>query len=80
MSRFRVFGRKFQDYYLHVNAEDEYQAVDIANERPQNDWFPVETDDVIEATDVYLDEEVQLNKDNYDDYPEMDSGIVIVGE
>ena len=78
MTRFRVFGRKFQDYYLHVEAADEHQAVDLANSRPQHDWFPVETDDVIEATDVYLDEDIQLNKDN-NDYPEMGSGI-IVGE
>ena len=65
---------------MHVEAEDEYKAVDLANDSPQHNWSPVETDDVIEATDVYLDEEIQLNKDNYDDYPEMDSGIVIVGE
>ena len=63
---------------MHVEAEDEYKAVDIANERPQHDWFPVETDDVIEATDVYLDEEIQLNKDN-DEWPEINSGV-IVGE
>ena len=76
MTKFRVFGRKYQDYYMHVNAVDEHKAVDIANDSPQHDWFPVETDDVIEATDVYLDEDIQLNKDN-NDWPEMGSGIIV---
>ena len=76
MTRFRVFGRKYQDYYMHVNADNEHKAVDIANESPQQNWFAVETDDIIEATDVYLDEEIQLNKDN-NDWPEMGSGIIV---
>ena len=76
MSRFRVFGRKYQDYYMHVEAPDENQAFDEANARPQHEWSSVETDDIIEATDVYLDEEIQLNKDN-NDWPNMDPGIIV---
>ena len=83
MPIYRVFGRKYQDFYTIVSAADEYEAADIANARPEIDWDRVEMDDVIEATDVFLDddtsEEVQLNIDTYDDYPSMDSGI-IVGE
>lgn len=76
--RFRVFGRKFQDYYINVEAANEHEAVDLANSRPQSDWFAVETDDIIEATDVYVDDDIQLNKDN-NEWPEMTSGIVITG-
>ena len=78
MPIFRVFGRKYQDYYTDVSAVDEYEAVEIANARPEVDWFAVETDDIIEATDVYLDgdtsEEVQLNND---EWPEMEPGIIV---
>ena len=61
---------------MHVEAADEHQAVDEANARPQHEWSSVETDDIIEATDVYLDEDIQLNKDN-NDWPEMGSGIIV---
>ena len=77
MPIFRVFGRKYQDYYTMVSAANEYEAVDVANSRPATDWDSVETDDVIEAVDVYLDDEdIQLNKDN-DDWPKMDPGIIV---
>jgi hypothetical protein len=62
---FRVFGTKYQNYYTILEAADEYQAVDLANALPETAWNTVVTDDVIEATDVYLNEDtsidVQLN-------------------
>ena len=67
MPIYRVFGRKYQDFYTIVSAADEYEAADIANARPEIDWDRVEMDDVIEATDVFLDEDtsadLQLNID-----------------
>ena len=55
MQTFRVFGTKYITFQTHVNAEDEYEAIEIANSLPATEWFQVEDDDVIEATDVYLD-------------------------
>ena len=67
MPTYRVFGRKYQDYYIIVSAANEYEAADIANARPEIDWSTVEMDDVIEATDVFLDDDtsadLQLNID-----------------
>lgn len=57
MPRYRVFGTKYQNYYTHVSAADEYAAAETANSSPQSEWFEVETDDVIESTDVFLDEQ-----------------------
>ena len=57
MPRYRVFGTKYQNYYTHVSAADEYAAAETANSSPQSEWFEVTTDDVIEATDVFLDEQ-----------------------
>jgi hypothetical protein len=62
---YRVFGTKYTNYYTIVSAADEYQAAEIANLRPTNDWDEIPTDDEIEATDVYLNEDtsedLQLN-------------------
>ncbi len=57
MPRYRVFGTKYQNYYTHVSAADEYAAAEAANTSPSSEWFEVKTDDVIEATDVFLDEQ-----------------------
>lgn len=57
MPRYRVFGTKYQNYYTHVSAADEYSAAEAANASPNSEWFEVETDDFIEATDVFLDEQ-----------------------
>jgi hypothetical protein len=54
---YRVFGTKYTNYYTIVSAADEYQAAEIANLRPTNDWDEIPTDDEIEATDVFLDED-----------------------
>ena len=55
MQTFRVFGTKYITFQTHVDAEDEYEAIEVANSLPATEWFQVEDDDVIEATDVYLD-------------------------
>jgi hypothetical protein len=56
-----VFGTKYENYYTIVSAADEYQAAEIANLRPVSDWDSIPTDDVIEATDVYLDEDTEID-------------------
>jgi hypothetical protein len=56
-----VFGTKYLNYYTIVSAADEYQAAEIANLRPGTDWNELPTDDVIEATDVYLDEDTEID-------------------
>jgi hypothetical protein len=58
---YRVFGTKYENYYTIVSAADEYQAAEIANLRPVNDWDSIPTDDTIEATDVYLDEDTEID-------------------
>ena len=75
MPIYRVFGTKYQNYYTIVSAADEYEAATIANSRPEIDWDIVPTDDVIEATDVFLDEEASINLD--DEYhPGFDKIII----
>ena len=65
MPTYRVFGTRYQNYYTILEAADSFEAVDLANALPATAWDTLATDDVIEATDVYLNEdipdEVQLN-------------------
>jgi hypothetical protein len=62
---YRVFGTKYQNYYTIIEAADSFEAADKANALPATAWNTVVTNDVIEATDVYLNEdtsdELQLN-------------------
>jgi hypothetical protein len=62
---YRVFGTKYTNYYTIIEAADQFEAVDKANALPELEWDSIPTDDVIEATDVYLNEdtseELQLN-------------------
>lgn len=85
MQTFRVFGSKTQEFYTDIAAADPGEAYDIAYKDPMQ-WFEVEIDDPIEPHTVELldmqinEDEVQLNKDNVeDDYPSMESGIIIGG-
>ncbi len=66
MTLYRVFGTKYQNYYTLIEAADSFEAVDKANALPETAWSSIPTDDVIEATDVYLNEdeedaELQVN-------------------
>ena len=61
MPIYRVFGTKYTNYYTIVSAAGEYQAAEIANLRPETDWDEIVTDDVIEATDVFLDEDTEID-------------------
>ncbi len=56
MSKYRVFGAKSVSYWTVVEAEDNYEALDKANELNSVDWIEIETDDVIEAVEVYEEE------------------------
>ena len=58
---YRIFGNKYQNYYTILDAADEFQAVDLANALPETEWNSIPTDDVIEATDVYLNEDTSYN-------------------
>lgn len=78
MQTFRVFGSKTQEFYTDIAAADPGEAYDIAYKDPLQ-WFEVEIDDPIEPHTVEL-LDMQLNKDNIeDDYPTMESGIIIGG-
>ena len=61
MPLYRVFGTKYVNYYTIVSATDEYQAAELANARPLNEWDEIPTDDVVEATDVYLNEDTLID-------------------
>jgi len=58
---YRVFGTKYQNYYTIIDAADQFEAVEIANALPETAWDTVVTDDVIEATDVYLNEDTSMD-------------------
>ena len=61
MPTYRVFGTKYENYYTIIEAADQFEAVDKANALPELEWNSVPTDDVIEATDVYLDEDTSMD-------------------
>lgn len=80
MLKYKIIGRKYQDYYTYVEAEDLGQAYEIANKLDTHLWNELETDDVIEPTEVFLDEQSSENLQlNNDEWPELASGIVITG-
>lgn len=79
MKTFKVIGRKMSDYSVHVDAQDADQAYDIAADLETHKWSQLETDDVIEPIDVELID-IQLNKDIEDEWPSMESGILIEGK
>jgi len=58
---YRVFGNKYQNYYTILEAADPYEAAEIANSLPETEWDPIATNDVIEATDVYLNEDTSMD-------------------
>ena len=60
MPIYRVFGTRYQNYYTIVSAADEYEAAEIANALPSIEWDELPIDDDIEATDVYLNEDMSL--------------------
>ena len=61
MPTYRIFGTKYINYYTILEAADEYEAVDLANSLPETAWNTVESDDVIEATDIYLNEDTSMD-------------------
>ena len=73
---YRVVGRKMQDYAVNVEALNPDEAYDKAADLGTHEWSPLETDDVIEPIEVQLTD-IQLNKDIEDDWPTMDSGIIV---
>lgn len=60
MPTYRVFGTRYQNYYTIVSAADEYEAAEKANALPSIEWDQLPVDDEIEATDVYLNEDIDL--------------------
>jgi len=79
LQTFRVIGRKMSDYAATVQAADADQAYDIAADLETHKWSQLETDDVIEPIEVELID-IQLNKDIEDEWPSMETGIVIEGK
>ena len=55
MTKYRVIGSKYQPYYTDVVAADKYQAYDIAKDLESNEWYQIETDDIIEPVEVLDD-------------------------
>lgn len=61
MPTYRVFGTRYQNYYTIIDAADPYEAAEIANSSPSINWNSIPTDDEIEATDVFLDEDIDTD-------------------
>ena len=51
--KFRVFGRKYSDYQTTVSAVNKVEAFQIALNLDSTKWDMLETDDTIEPTEVY---------------------------
>ena len=82
MPIYKVFGRKYIDYYTSIPAPDEQIAYDYALNNDHIQWYEIEGDDPIEPYDVFLDEytsdeeDVQLNKE---EWPDMTNSIISTG-
>lgn len=50
--KYKVYGRKHQDFIITVNASNPEEAASIANGMSSHLWTEIENDDVIEAIDV----------------------------
>lgn len=50
--KYKVYGRKNQDFIITVNATSPEEAASIANNLSSHLWTEIENDDVIEAIDV----------------------------
>lgn len=57
MPLYRVVGARQSLYWMNVSAESKLEAYDIAEERDTNDWFDLETDNIIEIVEVEEEEE-----------------------
>lgn len=57
MKTFRVTGSLTKLYYMDVAADNGLEAYDVAESRNTEDWFEIETDNVIELVEVYENEE-----------------------
>lgn len=69
MNQYKVIGRKYFDYWTVVTAETKEAAIDIAM-KDDIDWIEMETDDIIEATDITLVEDE-------DKVIDMSNGLVV---
>jgi len=58
MPSYKVYGSKVTSFYTVVAASNPTEAYEIANARESLDWDEVETDNVIEITDVIESEDV----------------------
>jgi len=58
---YRVFGTRYQNYYTIIDAADPYEAAEIANSTQSINWNSIPTNDEIEATDVFLDEDIDTD-------------------
>ena len=86
--QYRVFGRKYQDYYTKVDANNAYEAMELANKQDTTKWFQLEDDDTIEAIDVFLEDNLDKEDlvaaplsdieliDSNEEWPDLNSGIL----
>jgi len=57
MPTFRVLGEKPVMYWVELEAKDSYEAYDKAEQLDSVEWNEIETDNIIEPVDVYLNDE-----------------------
>ncbi len=61
MPTYRVFGTRYQNYYTIIDAADPYEAAEIANSNESIHWNSLPIDDEIEATEVFLNEDIDMD-------------------
>lgn len=57
MPLYRVIGSRQNLYWMNVSADNKLEAYDIAEQMDTNDWFDLETDNIIEVVEVEEEEE-----------------------
>jgi len=59
MPTFRVLGEKPVMYWVELEAKDSYEAYDKAEQLDSVEWNEIETDNIIEPVDVYLNDDTE---------------------
>ena len=59
MPTYRVLGEKPVMYWVELEAKDSYEAYDKAEQLDSVEWNEIETDNIIEPVDVYLNDDTE---------------------
>jgi hypothetical protein len=80
MPTYRVLGEKPMMYWTEVEAKDSYEAYDKAEQLDSVEWNEIETDNIIEPVDVYLNDDTEEEIILEDDEEFVFDPINVIGD